>query len=107
MGRHRCDGLADQIDDAIDQMNDTIVINALVIPSDVVEQLDQFSNFLDTPDLDLIFEKQLKIDTLITAIDQRFKGLFDLMRNDLNADKLNHGLQKRIRGNWADKIMNT
>jgi signal transduction histidine kinase len=101
----RLDELADQVDDAIDQMNDIIIVNALVLPSAVIEQLDRFSDFIDDIYVEEVLEKETKLDHLNQLLNDRFKELFNMMRNDLNADKLNHGLEKRIRGTWTDKIM--
>lgn len=106
MGR-QTDELADQIDEATDQMNDIIIVIALVLPSAVIEQLDRFSDFIDDLDVEEVLEKETKLDHLNQLLNDRFKELFNMMRNDLNADKLNHGLEKRIRGTWAEKIMNT
>ena len=99
------DDLADQIDEEIVRMEDAMIVGSLVLPGDIVEQFDKFSDFMDNVDADDVFEDPDKLNQVVDKLNLKFRELFDLMRNDLDADKLNNGLRKRIRGNWVNKIV--
>jgi len=98
------DDLADEIDEAIGQMHGVLIVNILLLPKKVVEHLESFSNFIDSGENFDIFENPEKMDSLVEQLATRLEEAIYMMREDMQSEKLNSGLQKRLTGNIGHKI---
>lgn len=98
--------LADEIDEAINTLDDAIIVNSLLIPNEVLTKFDDFIEYMENnEDKYDLFENQYTITPLINELNDKFDSLSSVMRDDLDSDKLNKGLSKRIRGNWVHKLL--
>jgi hypothetical protein len=98
------DDLADEIDEAIGQMHDVLIVNVLLLPKKIVEHLDGFARFIDSDENFDIFENPEKMDPLVDELGKRLENAIYIMREDMQSEKLNSGLQKRLTGNIGHKI---
>jgi hypothetical protein len=99
------DELADETDDAINALNDAFTVNSLLLPLEVLTKYEDFATFLEGEPNDDLFENSGKLDEMVDKLNDRFDEIINIMRSDLDSDKLNQSLRKRIRGTWVHKIL--
>ena len=93
---------ADEIDKVIYGFANYTTENSLIIPKKVLLQLQQFSNYILTTDMDVEdddadIEMINKLDNMIDEIINKGNNINELMRKDLHIEKLNDILYKRLK----------
>lgn len=96
------DELSDKVDELIYAFDDTIISNSLVIPKDVLDKLERFSEKLLDSELPESIDENYndllqKLDKHISELIHDANTISGMLRSDLNIEELNLSLYRRIK----------
>lgn len=94
--------MADEVDDLIFKFDDSVITNSLVIPKNVLDKLEEFSDKLFDSELpENVDENQeellAKLDDHVSELIRSANDINDLLRSDLKVEELNTSLYRRLK----------